>query len=73
MTHTTHEHPLDLSQESSMLVVMLTGHAGDEEARLRGLGSVTSQRGEESQAVMRAPPGRRRHALSVCDLSMPDK
>lgn len=59
MTNMTHEEPLNLSQQLSMLVVMLAGDAGDETAKVRRLGSVASQRGEESQAVMRAPPGRR--------------
>lgn len=54
----THGEPLNLSQQLSMLVVMLAGDAGDETAKVRRLGSVASQRGEESQAVMRAPLGR---------------
>lgn len=59
VTNMTHEEPLNPSQQLSTLVVMLAGDAGDETAKVRRLGSVASQRGEESQAVMRAPPGRR--------------
>lgn len=69
MTNMTHDHHLDLSQQSLILVVMLDGNAGDETAKNERLGSVASQKGEENQAEKCAPPGRRRHALCLLSLN----